>query len=45
MDKGCLMKRVFLGFFLVIFSSTVAAADFSFRDVAGRQHNLADYRG
>ncbi|GAO35081.1 thioredoxin [Sulfuricella sp. T08] len=39
------MKRVFFGFFLVIFSSAVAAADFSFRDIVGKQHNLADYRG
>ena len=39
------MKRVFFGFFLVFFSSAVAAADFSFRDIVGKQHNLADYRG
>lgn len=39
------MKRVFIGFFLAIFSSAVAAADFSFRDIVGKQHNLADYRG
>jgi thiol-disulfide isomerase/thioredoxin len=39
------MKRVLFGFFLVIFNSAVAAADFSFRDIAGKQHNLADYRG
>lgn len=39
------MKRVVFGLFLVIFSSALAAADFSFRDIAGKQHNLADYRG
>ena len=39
------MKRIFFGFFLVVFSSAVAAADFSFRDIAGKQHNLVDYRG
>ncbi|MBU1689408.1 MAG: TlpA family protein disulfide reductase [Gammaproteobacteria bacterium] len=39
------MKRVCFGFILVIFSSAVAAADFSFRDIVGKQHNLADYRG
>lgn len=39
------MKRVFFGFFLGIFSLAVAAADFSFRDIAGKQHNLAGYRG
>lgn len=39
------MERIFFGFFLVIFSSAVAAADFSFRDIAGKQHNLVDYRG
>lgn len=39
------MNHVFFGFFLVIFSSAVAAADFSFRDIVGKQHNLADYRG
>lgn len=45
MERVVLMKRVFFGFFLVIFSSAIAAADFSFRDIAGKQHNLADYRG
>ena len=39
------MKRMVFGFFLVIFSAASAAADFSFRDIAGKQHNLADYRG
>lgn len=39
------MKRVMFGFFLGIFSLAVAAADFSFRDISGRQHNLVDYRG
>jgi thiol-disulfide isomerase/thioredoxin len=45
MERVALMKRVFFGFFLVIFSSALAAADFSFRDIVGKQHNLADYRG
>jgi thiol-disulfide isomerase/thioredoxin len=45
MERDALMKRVVFGFFLVIFSSAVAAADFSFRDIAGKQHDLADYRG
>ena len=45
MERDALMKRVVVGFFLVIFSSVVAAADFSFRDIVGKQHNLADYRG
>ncbi|HUX64628.1 TlpA disulfide reductase family protein [Sulfuricella sp.] len=39
------MTRVFFGLCLAIFSSAVAAADFSFRDIVGKQHNLADYRG
>lgn len=45
MKRVALMKRLFFGFFLGIFSLAVAAADFSFRDIAGKQHNLADYRG
>ena len=45
MERDALMKRVVVGFFLVICSSAVAAADFSFRDIAGKQHNLVDYRG
>lgn len=45
MERDVLMKRVFLGFLLAIFSSVVAAADFSFKDIAGKQHDLADYRG
>jgi thiol-disulfide isomerase/thioredoxin len=45
MERVALMKRVFFGFCLVIFSSAAAAADFSFRDIAGEQHNLADYCG
>ncbi len=39
------MERVMFGFFLGIFSLAAAAADFSFRDIAGKQHNLVDYRG
>jgi len=39
------MKRVFFGLSLAIFSLVVAAADFSFSDIAGKQHNLVDYRG
>ncbi len=45
MERVVLMKRVFFGFFLAIFSLAVAAADFSFKDIVGKQHNLADYRG
>ena len=39
------MKRAFLAFFLTALAATAAAAGFSFRDIAGRQHNLVDYRG
>jgi thiol-disulfide isomerase/thioredoxin len=45
MKRDALMKRMVFGFFLVIFSAASAAADFSFRDIAGKQHNLAEYRG
>jgi len=39
------MKRVVFGFFLGVFSLAVAAGDFSFSDISGKQHNLVDYRG
>jgi thiol-disulfide isomerase/thioredoxin len=45
MERGALMKQVSVGFLLAIFCTAVAATDFSFRDIAGTQHNLADYRG
>ena len=39
------MKQFFLALFFLVLGSAATAGDFSFNDIAGKQHTLADYRG
>jgi len=45
MEKNDLMRRIFIALCMIFLASAATAGSFSFKDIAGKQHNLGDYRG
>ena len=39
------MRRIIVALGMIFFASAATAENFSFKDIAGKQHNLSDYRG